>query len=686
MGKPSSTGKKPQIPRTTGERVLGVIPARGGSRSIIRKNLKHLHGKPLLSYTITEALQAKRLQRVIVSTDDDEIISTSRKYGAEVPFVRPQYLASDNALAIDVVQHAIKTLESKGEEYDIIVMLQPTSPLRVAEDIDTCVDLLISTKATSVISVESVGANHPNRMKLIDSGGRLHDYAREVVENQPRQKLPEIYIRNGAIYATRKDVLMNERSFKGRDSRAYVMPPERSVNIDEEIDFILAEILMRNLDRGEARATNSIQAPWKSWYENGMMEVILPDDWTVSLAEMKGSKAVNDEEIKESILSPIGTPRLAEMVEGKRSICIAVDDLTKPTEASRIIPVLMEELRAGGVEEEGVYFLISTGTHRPLTREDLIKKLGKDIVENFRVYNHNAYQNNKFLGNTRAGTPIYIDAFFLNADFRIGICTLMPHPYAGFRGGGKIVMPGLAGIDSIDANHRPVNESLQGQIGKVQGNSRREDIDEAARIARLDFIVNTISTSRGKTAGVFAGHPSKAFVKATEAASRIYSTTVPYGLDVGVFNAFPRDNWFLLSLNALNVWGSRDDDKQVVRQGGTIVIINACSEGVGEHGLVGKGMRHHIRRDKHGTFKGLLEGRRLLFFTPTINQRVIDDHYPKGVLAFQKWEALVEELKKHHPAGTRACVFPCASLQLDEALVREARRELTPTEILSSRK
>jgi len=676
MGKPSSIGKKPQISRSTaGERVLGIIPARGGSRSIIRKNLKHLQGKPLLSYTITEALRAKRLQMVIVSSDDDEIISTSRKYGAEVPFVRPQHLASDNALAIDVVQHAVDTLESKGEKFDIIVMLQPTSPLRIAEDIDNCIDLLISTKATSVISVERVGANHPFRMKLIDSEGRLHDYANEVVENLPRQKLPEIYIRNGAIYATRRDVLINERSFKGRDSRAYVMPPERSVNIDEEVDFILADILMRNLDRGQVRATNSMQAPWKSWYGNEMMEVILPDNWVVSLAKMKGSKAVSDSEIKESILSPIGSPRLAEMVQGKRSVCIAVDDLTKPTEASRIIPILMEELRSGGVEEEGIYFLMSTGTHRPLTREDLIKKLGKDIVEDFRIYNHNAYQNNKFLGKTRAGTPVFIDAFFLNADFRIGVGTLMPHPYAGFSGGGKIVMPGLAGIDSIDANHRPVNESLQGQIGRIKGNSRREDIDEAAGIARLDFIVNTISTPMGKTARVFAGHPSRAFLKATEAASRIYSTKVPYGLDVGIFNAFPRDNWFLLSLNALNVWGSRDDDRQVVRRGGTIVIINACSEGVGEHGLVGKGMRHHIRRDKHGTFKGPLQGRRLLFFTPTVNQRVVDDHYPKGVLAFQKWDDLVEELKKHHRAGTRACVFPCSSLQIDEALVDEARRE-----------
>lgn len=666
-------------------RVLGVVPARGGSKSIRRKNLKPLLGRPLIAYTISEAKMAKRLGRVIVSSEDDEILEVSRRYGAETPFIRPQELATDEALAIDVMRHAVISVEKEeGMRYDVAVMLQPTTPLRTAEDIDLCVEKLLSTGADSVISVVDVGPNHPLRMKTIE-GDKLIDYEDETVENLPRQKLPPLYIRNGAIYATKRDVLIEAMSFKGKDCRAYLMPVERSVNIDDETDMALAEVLMKRRDWSYIRTINSIRLPWRAWEESDGLEITLPSEWRVTVAGMMDSREMTDDQISSAILSPIGTPRLSKMVKGDRSVCIAVDDLTKPTEAHRIIPALIEELEAGGIHRSEIYFLMSTGTHRALTHEDLVRKLGRGVVENFRIYNHSAYQNNSRLGETPSGTPVHIDNLFLQADVKIGIGTLMPHPYAGFSGGGKIVMPGLAGIESIDINHKPVNSSLQGKIGQVKGNSRREDIEEAAAMSGLGFIVDTISTSQGKTAGVFAGHPLKAFEEASIAATRVYATDVPYNVDVGIFNAFPRDRWFLLSLNALNVWGSRDADKEIVRRGGTIVIINACTEGVGEHGLVGKGMRHHVRRDKHGTFKGPLEGRRLIFFAPTINQGYIEDHYPEGVTVFQRWEDVCRELSRHHEVGTRVAIFPTASLQLDRNVVSpEGESGLLNEEMIAS--
>lgn len=651
-------------------RVLGVIPARGNSKSIKRKNITPLLGRPLIAYTIVEALRAKGLSRVIVSSDDDEILSISRRYGAETPFIRPMNLATDDALAIDVMRHAITTVEMKeGQLYDIVVMLQPTTPLRTSKDIDDSIRKLISSNADSVISVADVGPMHPFRMKSID-GEVLEDYTNEGIENIPRQKLPPLYIRNGGIYAARRDVVVNDRSLKGRTSYAYIMPPERSVNIDDMMDLTLVASIMNVGDWNHIKPVNSVQVPWRSWYGNEKLDLTLSDNWKITIASMRDSKEAGDQDIKNAISSPIGCPKLFELAKGKSVVCIAVDDLTKPTEAFRIIPFVIEELRAGGVRSDDIYFLMSTGTHRALTHGDVIKKLGSEIVKNFRVYNHNPYQNNEYLGKTSSGTPVYIDKLFIRADLKIGIGTLVPHPYAGFSGGGKIVMPGLAGIDSIDVNHKPVNKSLQGTIGQIDGNSRRDDIEEAMDMAGLDFLVNTTSTSDGRTAGIFAGHPLKAFFEASRVASRAYATDVPYNMDVGIFNAFPRDTWFLLSLNALNVWGSRDNDKEIVRKGGTIVIINACSEGIGEHGLVGKGMRHHVRRDKHGTFKGPLEGRRLLFFAPTINQGYVNDHYPDGVKVFQKWDDLLLELNTHHGEGAKTAIFPCSSLQLDTNLIK----------------
>ena len=222
-------------------RVLGVIPARGGSKGVPRKNIAPILGKPLIAYTIEAALASRLLTDVIVSTDDEEIARVARQYGAEVPFMRPAELATDSAQAIPTIQHAVREMEKlRSWRYDAVVMLQPTTPLRNAEDIDECLKKLFATDADSVISVVEVGGYHPVRMKRIVDD-QLVDYAEEEIENRPRQELPPVYLRAGSVYATRRDVLMVQNSFKGRISRPYVIPPERYANIDTAIDLKIAE-------------------------------------------------------------------------------------------------------------------------------------------------------------------------------------------------------------------------------------------------------------------------------------------------------------------------------------------------------------------------------------------------------------------------------------------------------------
>lgn len=226
-------------------RILGVIPARGGSKTIPKKNIKLLLGKPLIAYTIVPALQSKMLTRLIVSSDDKGIIEMSKCYGADVPFTRPEELATDLASAVDVVRHAVlETERLEGKVYEYVVMLQPTAPLRTTDDIDNALTMLIETGADSVISVVDVGAMHPARMKRIVDG-RLTDYAMEDTENMPKELLPPVYIRSGDIYAVKRDVLVNKRTFKGDSCHPYIMPRERSINVDDEIDFLLAEAAMK---------------------------------------------------------------------------------------------------------------------------------------------------------------------------------------------------------------------------------------------------------------------------------------------------------------------------------------------------------------------------------------------------------------------------------------------------------
>ena len=226
--------------------ILGVIPARGGSKSVPRKNITPVFGRPLIAYTIAAAQQSKELTHFLLSSDDDEIIAVAKQYGAPVPFIRPAVLATDQAPTLPVVQHAIRYMEEQeGIIFDYVVLLQPTTPMRTAEDIDTAVKKLVSTRADSVVSVCDVDAYHPARMRQIVDDQLVELPIKEPKEMARRQDLPPVYIRNGAIYAVRRDLVIEGNSMIGMVSRPYVMPVEQSVNIDSPLDLLLAKHLMR---------------------------------------------------------------------------------------------------------------------------------------------------------------------------------------------------------------------------------------------------------------------------------------------------------------------------------------------------------------------------------------------------------------------------------------------------------
>lgn len=208
-----------------------------------------------MAYTAEAALRSKRLQRTVLSTDDPEIAEAGKSMGLEVPFLRPAELAKDSTPTIPVLQDVVRRLEAEGPRYDAIFLLQPTNPMRTVEDIDGAIDLLEKTGADSVISFADVGERHPSRMKFIDSDGRVIDppFA-EAFEGQPRQQLRKMYIRDGSVYLTRHDVLMLEDSLKGRDCRAWMIPDERSRNIDDQFDLFLVEQMLKY---NSARTTNS---------------------------------------------------------------------------------------------------------------------------------------------------------------------------------------------------------------------------------------------------------------------------------------------------------------------------------------------------------------------------------------------------------------------------------------------
>ena len=225
-------------------RILGLINARAGSKGIPGKNIKPLFDKPLIAWSIETAKKCPLITRTIVSTDSEDIAKVAKKYGAETPFLRPDELATDQSLQIDVIIHAVEWLEkNENDKYDYICLLQPTSPLRSVVDIQGTLELIIDTKADSAVTVCSVGGHHPHIYYKMNINSQLLPYIDTPQEGVGRQSFPELYRRTGSVYALRRENLKN-RSLYGSDIRGYEVPIGRSVNIDEESDWEFAEFML----------------------------------------------------------------------------------------------------------------------------------------------------------------------------------------------------------------------------------------------------------------------------------------------------------------------------------------------------------------------------------------------------------------------------------------------------------
>lgn len=223
-----------------GQRILALIPARGGSKRLPGKNILNFSGKPLIAWSIEAALKSKYIDRVVVSTDDNEIAEVGRKYGANVPFIRPKKIASDEATTIDVALHAINALKNMGQVYELIILLQPTSPLRVTEDIDRLIELSIESKSDCVVSVCEAEHN-PLWCNTLPASKSLSGFLEEKIINKRSQDLDKYYRLNGSMYLCNINRLVSENTFFLKDKIiAYEMSQESSVDIDTRLDFIYA--------------------------------------------------------------------------------------------------------------------------------------------------------------------------------------------------------------------------------------------------------------------------------------------------------------------------------------------------------------------------------------------------------------------------------------------------------------
>jgi CMP-N,N'-diacetyllegionaminic acid synthase len=225
--------------------ILAIIPARGGSKGIVKKNIRSLAGKPLIAYTIEEAKKSKFITKTVVSTDDAEIAAISSDLKSEV-LIRPDNLAKDSASSIDVIYHVLEKVKETGFIPDVVVLLQPTSPLRTVYDIDGGIEAFLEGECDSLVSV--CVSNHPPFWSFEKKGRFLYPLFGKRYLEKIRQDLPDTYLPNGAIFISSPSKLIKHHDFFNNKTIPYLMPPERSIDIDTEFDLMLAEMIILNRD------------------------------------------------------------------------------------------------------------------------------------------------------------------------------------------------------------------------------------------------------------------------------------------------------------------------------------------------------------------------------------------------------------------------------------------------------
>jgi len=399
--------------------------------------------------------------------------------------------------------------------------------------------------------------------------------------------------------------------------------------------------------------------PWRAWFGDEPISISFPDHWQVEMLAMRDAPAISPDEIAAALMRSIDAPTIDELAKDKSRVAIAVDDLSRPTPASVILPTLLEMLNQAGLRDEQISLIISLGSHSALKPEEIILKAGKEVAQRVRVENHDCQRNLVDIGVKVGQTPVSINRTFAEADLKILLGSVVPHAFAGFSGGAKMVLPGLANIESIEWTHKAVLMGLRGKAGTLAGNRFRAEFERVARHVGVQFSINVVVNSRRKIAGLFAGDLEAAHRQAAEFARQIYATALPAEpLDVAICNAYPKDDELLQSENAFMFHHTAPAN--YLKEDGLILLTSACSLGMGHHGLFGVGQRLYRQPMR----KGFLGNRQLAAFMPGVTTKEFHQIYWEGYSHFNTWEAMREFLQQRYPNGAHVGIFPCSSIQI----------------------
>jgi nickel-dependent lactate racemase len=405
-------------------------------------------------------------------------------------------------------------------------------------------------------------------------------------------------------------------------------------------------------------ASKVVSIPWGAWYKDIMIDIWFPKNWDVRINRIVDAHETDDEDIKKSILNPIDTKSLKQLAAGKKNVLLAVEDITRPSELEKPLLNILHILGQAGVQRENITFVICNGAHAPMLKMDLEKKLGKYVLDNFITLNHNPYDNLSDTGIFLGKTPVKINRNYFEADLKIAIGSILPHNFAGFSAGAKLILPGLADIATLERTHKFVMMGFRGGVNDVDTNKFRSEIEDVIKGIGVDFFVGIVPNSKRKPAGVFAGNVISAHRAGVEFARNIYKSEFEPSTDVAVMNAYPKDSELIQADTALTPLKMSTAD--MIREEGVLIITSRCSNGFGYHSLFGPGMRLSRKPIK----KRFLKGRDLILFSPHVNEAEFRRLYWHGYRLANDWNTVISYLENRFKGTCSVSIFPTAPIQL----------------------
>ena len=317
-------------------------------------------------------------------------------------------------------------------------------------------------------------------------------------------------------------------------------------------------------------------------YGTGTLPIEIPDRNVVKVLEISDSIPLPDEDgaVREAIAAPIASSPLAELANGRESACIVISDITRPVPNKVILPPMLETLEASGIPREKITILIATGIHRPNNAEELEIMVGRDIMETYRIVNHLSQkpETHTHLGETQNGTPVYINKTYLDSDLKVITGLIEPHLMAGYSGGRKAICPGIAAVETMKVMHGPeLMEHPKSAVGILEGNPFHIEATEIALMAGVDFNLNVAIDKERRITGVFAGDMVESHRIGAEFVEQQAKVTLPAPADAVVVSSagYPLDATFYQAVKGLLT------AVEIVKQGGSILLVAACSEGIG---------------------------------------------------------------------------------------------------------